>query len=217
MVENIEITRKIKNQGVIHFINKIRYATLNRPGTKMLRLLLVLATTLSATVATSRLSANTADSSKLRVNSHSKSKAGVANKALAELKLPAASHELLMAHIRAHPDWFVHMNIDDKHHITKLPTGGKVGGRALSLLQLHISMELSTKNEHGMMEATQLHELDMSTLNEADKATVATIKSEVNVDTKATQGDDACPINNYVTTATFDEKDHTHVGVNPVR
>jgi len=108
------------------------------------------------------------------------------------------------------------MNIDDKHHITKMHPKGKVGGSAMSLLQLHIGMEIATKDKNGVVQQTQMHELQMSTLSDADKETVATIKSNVNVDTSASQGEDACPINSFVKTASMDEKDHSHVGVNPV-
>jgi len=93
---------------------------------------------------------------------------------------------------------------------------GKVGGSAMSLLQLHIGMEIATKDKNGVVQQTQMHELQMSTLSDADKETVATIKSNVNVDTSASQGEDACPINSFVKTASMDEKDHSHVGVNPV-
>ena len=49
------------------------------------------------------------------------------------IQLPAASHDDLMSHIRAHPTWFVHMNFDGKHSVTKLPPAGKAGDTALNL------------------------------------------------------------------------------------
>ena len=176
----------------------------------MLRLLLTLALALT-TASAFKLSSN------LRKKRNKKRITIPTNTAGLELiQLPAASHDDLMSHIRAHPTWFVHMNFDGKHTITKLPPAGKAGDTALNLLQLHISMELGTRDEHGIMERTQLHELDWSSLSDADKATVETIASNINVDTLATQVETACPSHSYIKTATFDEVDRTHVAVNPV-
>jgi len=127
------------------------------------------------------------------------------------IQLPAASHDDLMSHIRAHPTWFVHMNFDGDHTITKLPPAGNAGDTALNLLQLHIGMELGTRDENGMMEETQLHELDWSSLTDADKANVERIPSKVNVDTSATKGKHPCPARSFIETATFDEVDKTKV------
>jgi len=75
----------------------------------MLRLLLALVTATAA--ASSLKTADSANSKKLRANlmqeSKIKNKATTTVTSLAELKLPAASHEELMDHIRAHPEWFV--------------------------------------------------------------------------------------------------------------
>jgi len=105
----------------------------------------------------------------------------------------------------------VHMNFDGDHTITKLPPAGNAGDTALNLLQLHIGMELGTRDENGMMEETQLHELDWSSLTDADKANVERIPSKVNVDTSATKGKHSCPARSFVETATFDEVDKTKV------
>ena len=177
----------------------------------MLRLLLTLALAVTTTHA-SKLSANERVRSNV-LNKRLKKGATIpTNTAGVELiQLSAASHDDLMGHIRAHPTWFVHMNFDGEHTITKLPPAGKAGDTALNLLQLHIGMELGTRDENGMMEETQLHELDWSSLTDADKANVERIPSKVNVDTSATKGKHSCPARSFVETATFDEVDKTKV------
>jgi len=185
----------------------------------MLRVLLTLALAVN-TASASALSANEPIHSnvlkKRRNTKHGMAIRKRTNTELQLIQLPAASHDDLMSLIRAHPTWFVHMNFDGEHTITKLPPAGNAGDTALNLLQLHIGMELGTRDENGMMEETQLHELDWSSLTDADKANVERIPSKVNVDTSATKGKKACPARSFIKTATFDEVDKTKVEVNPV-
>ena len=63
--------------------------------------------------------------------------------------LPMDSHAQFMSTVRDHPHWFVHMNFDGEHIVSKLPHNAMVGEKALSLLQIFMTAELETRDEDG--------------------------------------------------------------------
>ena len=108
----------------------------------MLSVLLLVAAVVSTTAANGRLSLKQQSQRRMRIKS--KDTFG-----LQEITLPMASQAVLMNTVRDHPHWFVHMNFDGEHIVSKLPHNAMVGEKALSLLQIYMTAELETRDEDG--------------------------------------------------------------------
>ena len=109
----------------------------------MLSVLLLVAAVVSTTAANGRLSLKQQSKNRMRIKSNG-------NRLGLKETLPMDSHAEFMNTVRDHPHWFVHMNFDGEHIVSKLPHNAMVGEKALSLLQIFMTAELETRDENGM-------------------------------------------------------------------
>jgi len=173
----------------------------------MLSVLLLVAAVVSTTAANGRLSLKQPSQNRMRVQSNGNTLG------LQEITLPMDSHAELMNTVRDHPDWFVHMNFDGEHIVSKLPRNAMVGEKALSLLQIFMTAELESRDEDGVWESTEQHALDWSSLSNEDQMLIETISTKMEVDTSGTK-EGACGKNNYVAEAKYHEETSTKVQIN---
>ena len=130
-----------------------------------------------------------------------------------------SSHDELMATIRAHPDWFVHVHMvfGNKHSISKRPLGTEVGATAINLLQTFMSSEIESRKKHGTFQGTEQHVIDsFDELTNEHKEIIRTIPNRMTVDSSTTRDPKTCGKGGFITSVRLSEQDVSTVDVNPV-